>query len=69
MATAAAGRAGSGSAPDQPGGDPDPTDPMVTHSDNTTGKAPNGAAARGSRLPRSARRKQLMADNVVEAGQ
>ena len=61
MATAATGRAGNGSAPDEPGGDPAQTDATLTHSDNAAAKASNGAPARGSRLPRSARRKQLMA--------
>ena len=61
MATAATGRAGNGSAPDQPGGDPAPTGPTVTQSDTAGTKVSNGAPARSGRLPRSARRKQLMA--------
>ena len=61
MATAATGRAGNGSAPDQPGGDPAPAGPTVTQSDTAGTKVPNGAPPRGGRLPRSARRKQLMA--------
>ena len=61
MATAATGRAGNGSASDEPGGDPTQTDPTLTHSDSAAAKASNGAPARGGRLPRSARRKQLLA--------
>ena len=61
MATAATGRAGNSTAPDESGGDRGPADPTVTQSDTGGTKAPNGAPARGGRLPRSARRKQLMA--------
>jgi AcrR family transcriptional regulator len=61
VATAATGRAGNESAPDQPGGDPAPAGPTVTQSDTAGTKVPNGAPPRGGRLPRSARRKQLMA--------
>ena len=61
MATAATGRAGNSSAPDQSGDDSGPTDPTATDSDAGGTAAPNGAPARGGRLPRSARRKQLMA--------
>ena len=61
MATAATGRAGHSNAPGRPGGNPGPTDPTVTESDAGETTTPNGAPARGGRLPRSARRKQLMA--------
>jgi len=69
VATAATGRAGNGSAPDEPG-PTDPTlphsdsaaaNPTLTHDDSAAAKASNGAPGRGGRLPRSARRKQLMA--------
>jgi len=60
VATAATGRAGDSSAPDQSGGDSG-TAPTVPDSDAGGTTAPNGAPARGGRLPRSARRKQLMA--------
>ncbi len=59
MATAATGRAGDSSAPDQSGGDSG-TAPTVPDSDAGGTTAPNGAPARGGRLPRSARRKQLL---------
>jgi AcrR family transcriptional regulator len=53
VAGPATGRAGSGGAPSRPG-----SDPAVT--DSESGRPANGSP-RGGRLPRSARRKQLMA--------
>jgi AcrR family transcriptional regulator len=56
VATPATGRAGNGRAPSAGNGGPAAPDPVVTDGE----KAANGAPTRG-RLPRSARRKQLMA--------
>ena len=61
MATPATGRADNSSAPDQSGGDSGAAAQTVTDSDAGGTTAPNAAPARGGRLPRSARRKQLMA--------